>query len=61
MPESEVNIMDEKTISIFTKELGFKSGEQIKITVELTNTKVEQNKDIKDFLKTMFKEVSELF
>lgn len=53
--------MDEKTISTFTKELGFKSGEQIKITVELSNTNIGQNQCIKDILETMFKDIKELF
>jgi hypothetical protein len=53
--------MDEKTISKFTKVLGFKSGEEIKITIELLNTNIGKNKCIKDFLEIMFKEIKELF
>lgn len=50
--------MKEQNIQMIEKKICFeKSGEEMKISVQLIN--INNNKQIKDFLETMFKEIKE--
>lgn len=50
--------MKESIIKIVENKLEFESGENIEIIVKLNN--IKEDKKIKDFLETMFKEIEEI-